>query len=50
MSVDDCRFVDGFPGTRKIAMRFLMIAFILVGAYAVFLHNWARGWFYNIMG
>ena len=46
MCADDCPFVDKFPGTHKIAMRFLMIAFITVGAYAVFLHNWAWGWIY----
>ena len=46
MCADDCRFVYEFPGTHKIAMRFLMIAFIVVGAYAVFLHNWAWGWIY----
>jgi hypothetical protein len=46
MSADDCRFIDGFPETHKIAMRFLMIAFITVGAYAVFLHNWVWGWIY----
>ncbi|EFK07382.1 conserved hypothetical protein [delta proteobacterium NaphS2] len=46
MCANDCRFIDGFPETHKIAMRFLMISFIAVGAYAVFLHNWAWGWIY----
>ena len=46
MCVDDCRLVDKFPVTHKIAMRLLMIAFIVVGAYAVFLHSRAWGWVY----
>jgi len=46
MCADDCRLVDKFPVTHKIVMRFLLIAFIAVGAYAVFLHNSAWGWIY----
>ncbi len=47
MCANDCTpLLDGFSLSQKIVLRFLLVAFIAVGAYAIFLHSAWWGWAY----